>query len=150
MATTNLGLHAYSTAETAAQWCAALNSDNEKLDSLVNVLQSGNNSQLRYQKYSDGTLHMWGFVDLGTTYPCTHQTAFGFASDRLTLTFPVSCAATDYSFVAHLSATVYPDTFVTVAERKADSVGINLTCPLNDATVGNSKGLSVDIWGRWK
>ena len=79
MATTNLGLHAYSTAETAAQWCAALNSDNEKLDSLVNVLQSGNNSQLRYQKYSDGTLHMWGFVDLGTTYPCTHQTAFGLS-----------------------------------------------------------------------
>lgn len=150
MPTTNLGLHEYSTAETGAEWCDALNADNALIDGLVNVVESGSNSQLSYQKYSDGTLHAWGCVDYGTRYPCTAKIAGGFASAELALTFPAPFADAGYSFVPHVAADAYPDTIVTVKRRELGSVRMSFVCPLDDSQVGNSKSLSVDMWGRWR
>lgn len=150
MATKNLGLHEYSTAETGAEWCDALNSDNARVDGLPHVLESGSNSQLCYQKYSDGTLHAWGCIEYGTKYPCFSQVARGYSSALVTISFPVRFADTGYSLVAHVAASAYPDTMVAVSARSLDSVKLNFVCPINDSGASNSKSLSVDMWGRWR
>ena len=146
------GLKKASEGDTVAAWHAALNDNMDALDALPVPVASGSNSQLSYQRYADGTLHVWGCVDHGTSYPCTTPvaTATGFASATFTLNFPAEFAGTGYSLVASVAASAYPDTGVALTARAAGSVKCAYTCPLNDATAGNRKVLSVDLWGRWK
>ena len=156
MPTKNIGLHTYSTSETAAQWCDALNSDNEKVDGLVNVVESGSNSQLSYQKYSDGTVHMWGRIDYGTQYPCHIEWAgaAGWASDDVVVTFPVALADASYSLIPYVRTDKNPDMWVVSNHaQELSRFRFCFLCAINDSTSEtgvNNKTVNLDIWGRWR
>ena len=128
------------------------NANMEALDALPLPVESGSNSQLGYQKYSDGTMHVFGMVHYGTQYPCVNQiaTASGFASAELTLNFPAGFINGSYALLVYVSADKNPDmTFATKSQGSSSITG-NFVCPLNDGSAPNSKKLNVDAWGRWK
>lgn len=150
--TTNFAFKKPTVADKAVDWFDAENYNWDAVDALPIPTQSGSNTHMSYQKFADGTLHVWGCVDHGTSYPCTNQvaTATGFTSTAFTLNFPVAFAATTYALVASVSASAYPDTSVAISVKGTGSVTAYYACPLNDADAANSKTVSVDMWGRWK
>lgn len=150
--TTNFGFQKATVADSAVDWFNAGNANWDAVDALPIPTQSGSNSQLYYQKFADGTLHVWGCVDHGTSYPCTHQvaTATGFTSAAFTLNFPVAFSSASYSLLVSVAASAYPDTGTAISSKGTGSMKAMYTCPLNDADAANAKALSVDMWGRWK
>lgn len=150
--TSNFGLKKPAQSDTVAAAWQAMNDNMDAIDALPVPVASGKNSQLRYQKYADGILHVWGCVDHGTSYPCSNQvaSATGYMSSSFTLNFPAAFADTSYTCSTSVQANAYWDTSVFVASRSAGSIKLAYACPLNDASANNSKVLSIDLWGRWQ
>lgn len=155
MTTKNLGLHEYSTAETGAEWCEALNSDNAKLDELPQVAESGGNSQLRYQKWTDGNVHMWGVIDTGRSYECsTPFESYAFASPAFNVNWPVALAETPPMVQATVSTKGNPDIFVLTVNVDSSKATFCFLANFNESLhaygATNIKILHLDVWGRWK
>lgn len=155
MPTTNLGLHEYSTAETGAEWCDALNADNAKIDSLPQVVESGSNSQLSYRKWSDGVVEMWGRIDTGKRFVC--QTEFeghAFASEPFSVSWPVAIADTSPVLNANVSTDGNPDFFVLAVNVSPSSATFmflaNFNEGLHEYGDTNNKILHLTLHGRWK
>lgn len=154
--TANFGLRKPNQADTFGTWLEAHNANMDKIDALPLPVQSGSNTQLAYQKFSDGTLHMYGSVDYGATHPCTIQwtAAAGWASDDITLNFPVKLADTGYCMSAFVQTDKNPDIWcVSNKARSTSSFTFCFLCSINESTSQygvNKKVLNLDIWGRWK
>lgn len=149
--TTNFGLTEPTQADTVASFLEAFNGNMDIIDALPIPSASGSNSQLTYQKYADGLIHMFGCIDLGTSYPCGYAIAAGrYSSNAYTLNFPVAFASTAYSFTANVAADINPDMSVAISEKSTSSVKVRFINYVTDSAAPNSKQLSVDLWGRWK
>lgn len=130
----------------------AFNSNMQKIDALPVPVQSGGNSALSYQRYADGTAHVFGSIDYGTAYPCYSPWASsaGYASDSITITLPIEMASTSYSFVRDVTANRNPDMWFVSSSKTLTSVTGHFLCAVDDSANPNSKQLDVDIWGRWE
>lgn len=133
----------------------AFNSNFQAIDAMPLPVESGSNSQLSYQKYADGTVHVWGQVDYGQSYPCTQQwaAAAGYASAHVQVQLPVEMADTAYTLIPHVVADKNPDMWWVSQSQATTYFGGSFLCAINDqqASTGvNNKRLNVEIWGRWK
>lgn len=153
--TSNFGFELAEQSDYVSDFVENYNANLKKMDAMPLPMASGNNTQLNYQKFADGTLHVWGMIDYGTKYPCKTQvaTASGFSSDQVTVNFPVAFSGfsgSSYCLITYVSADKNPDmTFATKSQGTSSIVG-NFICPLNDSASPNSKKLNVEAWGRWK
>lgn len=153
--TANLGLQKPDTGDLVGDWLATYNSNLDKLDALSNVKDSGSNGTLSYQKYADGTCHIWGQVDYGQQYPCyiPWATGAGYASDGFNVNLPIGLVAADYSFHAFVISNNNPDMWFVAQSQTSTHVHGCFLCGINDSTSQwgvNSKKLNIDVWGRWK
>lgn len=153
--TANLGLQKPDNGDLVGDWLAAHNANMEKLDALSNVKESGSNGTLNYQKYADGTCHIWGQVDYGQQYPCyiPFATSSGYASDPFSVWLPIELVDAGYMFSAYVIADKNPDMWFITASQSSTHVGGSFLCGINDTSSQwgvNNKKLNVEVWGRWK
>ena len=153
--TTNLGLGKPDTGDLVGEWLSTYNSNMDKLDQLSNVTDSGSNGTLDYQKFADGTCHIWGQINYGTGYMChvPWATGSGYASDHLRVNLPIALVSDVYYFNAFVIANNNPDMWFVAQTQTATYVGGSFLCGINEAMPGvnlNTKKLNIDVWGRWK
>lgn len=150
--TTNFKLKKPAQSDTVAAAHQAMNDNMDTLDTLPVPIQSGKNSQLTYQKYADGVLHVWGCINHGSAYPCNQEvaSATGYMSSQLTVNFPTSFVDTNYSVNMTVWSNGYWDTSAYLATKANGSLKMVYACALDDSTASTWKILSIDMWGRWK
>lgn len=153
--TTNFGFNKAEKSDAGTDWLNSLNANWEKLDAMPLPTATSKNTQLYYQKFVDGTLHMWGSIDYGSNkaYECHTRWATGYASDDVKINFPVEMTDTEYSIVAFVQTDKNPDMWCVSNGREKDRFGFNFLCGINESTSTegiNAKRLNLDIWGRWE
>ncbi len=143
--------------DTGTGWLDSLNANWDKLDAMPLPLSSGRNTQLYYQKFGDGTAHLWGCIDYGndSKYRCYRKWSetSGWASDAVTVTFPFVLADTTYSVNAFVQTDKNPDMWCVSNGHSANGFYFCFLCGVNESTSAdgiNTKRLNLDIWGRWE
>lgn len=153
--TDNYGLKKAEQSDYVSAFIEDYNENLEKIDDLPLPVQSGSNTNLTYQKFADGTLHVWGMIDYGKQYPCYRPWASsaGWASDDMTISLPTAFSSPNYSLVVHVTADVNPDMWFVTQNQGTSSITGCFLCAIDDHNSGagiNSKKLNIDAWGRWK
>lgn len=150
--TTNFKLKKPAQSDTVATAWQAMNDNMDTLDALPVPIKSGKNSQLTYQRFADGVLHIWGCINHGASYPCNQPVAAatGYMSSVLTVNFPTSFVDTTYAVNMSVYSNGYWDTSAYLSTKNTGSIKMVYTCPLDDSTASTEKILSIDMWGRWQ
>ncbi len=151
-ATENLGLVKDAQSQNFAGWLESINGNWDKIDDLPLPIEHSANSKMDYLKLSDGTVIMWGRIELGTSYPST--TAWGtegFASAEFTINFPIALISENPIVIPHVLS-VGPNVDIWCLSTKVTytTYAGRLFARTNTASNNNAISLNMLIIGKWK
>lgn len=150
--TTNLELTEIAQSNTFGQWLSAFNANMEAIDGLPIPMEYGENTQMKYLKFTNGIVIMWGRVDFGTNYPCnTLWASNNYASaDNFTIDLPIALVDNKPAIFPSVIADKNPDMWcLNVAVSYTQYKG-RFLCAVNDTNNVNSKIVNLLIIGKWK
>lgn len=132
-------------------WVERYNGLVDKLESLPLPIEHGGNSQTEYIKLANGTVVIWGRIDLGKRYPFTipwTSTGAGYASEVFTVNFPVPLVDTAPVVVPHLMNTTRFETFCLTVGVTYTQYNGRVWSAATDS--GGASVLNLLVIGRWK
>lgn len=138
------------TKDTMHDLVTKFNANMTAIDGYTVVVETGSNQQLEYKKYSDGTVEMWGHVDMGTGYPCDQSMQSGlYFSSNFSITYPVALTSASASVIIQaLGAGSWPCVWAHPTQKTASGLKACFVCESNDT--GQSKSVDVQVRGRWQ
>lgn len=151
MSTNNAGFAEVIESQTFGDWLEAFNGNWSMLDGMPLPIEHGSNSQMEYIKLANGKVVLFGRIDYGTNYPCKNAAAGGnYVSDQFTLDFPIALVKNNPVVLPHVIANNNPDMDVFTRSVTYSQYKGQFLCPLNDASLVNSKVLNIIVIGDWK
>lgn len=136
--------------KTFKEWMDSFNALLSKLDELPIPIAFGLTSTLKYLKFANGTVIMWGRVDHGTRYPCNVAWTRGFLSSAISIDFPIALVNSNPTVVAMAEADKWKDVTACPYSVTYTTFTFKYWHVANDEAQSNSKVCNIIVIGEWK